>query len=440
MIYRPRAVIIDGRLEEGLELEVEEGVICSLRSSSRKEEPYVISPAFVNGHSHMEYWNFRYTMSHFLRSLKEHSPDSPEGKPKDTDQAILSKSRRASNGATWAKWVQELQRLKAQESPQDSRTACFQAAQRQKLNGIAFVWEHSDRPGSAEAMKTAGLDGRVFQEVITFRERLNPLDKLELIRSKAETQARESGLPVTLNPHSLYLVDQETLSSLSSTQNLISIHFGESVWEELYLNEGRGIFAQWEEALGFKTEKKGLLLDFLDSLGLLRRGVQLVHCCVIDPFLVSKIADSGVSVCLCPVSNHSLECPIPPVRNLIDAGVPLSLGTDSAASGSFGDLRQEMAQLLLDTHSVDYQERAFFLTSGAAYNDSPDSVTTEEVWRIATEGGAEALGLSGWKIQEGNQVPLIAFQPEKLELESLIWPGEREEIQWVNEQRKPFSM
>src|SRR3712207_9162554 len=49
----------------------------------------------------------------------------------------------------------------------------------------------------------------------------------------------------------------------------------------------------------------------------------------------------------CPTSNLRLGAGVAPVRELVDAGVPIGLGVDGSASNERGDLFLEVKQALL---------------------------------------------------------------------------------------------
>src|SRR4051794_25150175 len=54
-LLRPYGLVIDGRLELGLELLLADGVIQEVRPHTGIPDSFVVSAAFVNAHSHLEY-------------------------------------------------------------------------------------------------------------------------------------------------------------------------------------------------------------------------------------------------------------------------------------------------------------------------------------------------------------------------------------------------
>lgn len=72
--------------------------------------------------------------------------------------------------------------------------------------------------------------------------------------------------------------------------------------------------------------------ELLADLGALGRRTTAVHATHLSDFDRSLLGDTGTGVCLCPTTERDLGDGIGPARALADAGVPLSLGTDSHAT------------------------------------------------------------------------------------------------------------
>jgi cytosine/adenosine deaminase-related metal-dependent hydrolase len=116
--------------------------------------------------------------------------------------------------------------------------------------------------------------------------------------------------------------------------------------------------------------------DYFESLGWLGDDVWLAHCVHLDEDAIAKFAATGTGVAHCPSSNARLAAGTAPVRALLDAGVPVGLGVDGAASNESGQLGTEVRNALL-------MQR---LRYGA------DAFSGRDALRLATMGGAEVLG------------------------------------------------
>jgi aminodeoxyfutalosine deaminase len=319
----------------------------------------VLSPAFVNAHSHLEY-------RAFLGSFEEHREYWP--------------------------WIRALTLAKLEQDMGSVRADCELAASENRATGVFAIAEHSDRPFARKAMTLAGLVGSVFQELITFSE-----DRWAVVTSQAADQS------AFVSPHAPYTVDPTSLARFADGPPF-SIHAAETPAENEWVSEGTGPIAEFRKRAGY-TDSIGYrsVLSYLDSIGLLRPGIQLVHCCAVDEEDIVLMAQRGVMVAHCPVSNQRLACPAAPVREMIDAGVPVGLGLDSAASGGAID---------------------FFHHMRAALSVSGHRLHPEEVWKMATR--TELPGFS-------SASPWIAMHTPGCDCtRDLIERGAPSCVEWLN--------
>ena len=401
---RPYGLIINGVLERGLEIAVVDGVIQEIRASSHKSESFILSAAFVNAHSHLEYRGMQDKIEH------------PE----------------------YYEWIYELTRLKQLETEQFVRAQCFVAALENLRAGVRFIGEHSDRPGSAEAMARHGLGGWIFHEVITsgspdvaatltgVQAKMEQARKLiaanfadEASSSSPHNYSRPGPIdPVTgqeersslaiglrnerawigtsMSPHAYFTVNHETLRMLGEQTAPISIHVAETKHESNFTKYGKGPIAERRTKFGVPFDIYGQsVVEVLDGLGVLRAGTQCVHTCDVDENDIAIMTKRGVTVAHCPRSNIRLQCPNAPMREILDAGMTVGLGLDSPASGGKIDMFAEMRSAL------DVSER----------RGRP--LTGEEVWRMATSHGYRSFGQPGeipWDIEAGTTTPLIRIE------------------------------
>lgn len=117
-------------------------------------------------------------------------------------------------------------------------------------------------------------------------------------------------------------------------------------------------------------------LDYAESLGWLGDDVWLAHCVHLSPADVARIAGTGTGIAHCPTSNGRLGTGIAPVRALLDAGAPVGLGVDGAASNEAATMAAEMRQALLC----------------ARLRQGPAALTARDSLRLGTMGGARVLG------------------------------------------------
>jgi cytosine/adenosine deaminase-related metal-dependent hydrolase len=116
--------------------------------------------------------------------------------------------------------------------------------------------------------------------------------------------------------------------------------------------------------------------QYAEDLGWLGPDVWLAHCVHLSDEAIGRFAATGTGVAHCPTSNGRLGSGIAPVRALLDAGAPVGLGVDGAASNESGRMIDELHQALL----------------AARFRGGPLALSARQSLRMATIGGARCLG------------------------------------------------
>lgn len=377
LTLRPRLAFVGGQFQEGLRVRWEDRRIVEIVASTDPPDCGVLTPAFVNAHSHLEY-----------RGLMD----------------LVAKD-------DYLEFIKGITRLKATESEEETREHTMLAAKENVRTGVGYIAEHSDRPFAAAAMRDAGLKGVIFQEVITFREWDEPEDKVALVEARARSQIGISGISVYVSPHAIFTVDPKTLGRWKGGKRY-SMHVAETEMEDAYIRDGRGPLAEFHRRAGRTPAGTGLdVVEHLDRLGLVHTEAQWVHGCAIAERHASRLADAGVALAHCPRSNEALGCPRAPIAALRRAGVRLGIGMDSAASSG----------------PIDY-----FAEMRAAYHIAElrgDPLSVEEIWAMATTEGAASLGLANWEIAEGNSMPCLLLESDPTTYDELL-DLSPEDVQW----------
>ena len=120
----------------------------------------------------------------------------------------------------------------------------------------------------------------------------------------------------------------------------------------------------------------GTHVKYLDSLEFLNERTVLIHAVWLTDKDIQRLADRGAAVIHNPVSNMKLGAGIAPVRKLLGAGIRVGLGCDGFSCNDSQNMFETMkvAALLQNVTTAIYDKWL-----------SPD-----EVFRMATEGGASA--------------------------------------------------
>ncbi|MQA26341.1 MAG: amidohydrolase family protein [Micromonosporaceae bacterium] len=140
--------------------------------------------------------------------------------------------------------------------------------------------------------------------------------------------------------------------------------------------------------------------EYLDDLGWLGDDVWLAHCVHLSGDAVKRFAATGTGVAHCPSSNARLGAGISPVADLLDAGAPVGLGVDGAASNEAGGLGEELRQALLL----------------ARLRGGPTALTARQALALGTIGGARCLGRADeiGSLEPGKLADLVVWRLDGL--------------------------
>ena len=141
-------------------------------------------------------------------------------------------------------------------------------------------------------------------------------------------------------------------------------------------------------------------IPFLEQIGFWGPDVLAVHCVKMQPEDIDIFVRHGVKVSHNPVSNMYLGVGAAPVREMIEAGLTVSLATDGAGSNNSQDMLETMkcAGLL---HRLQAQD--------------PAATSAQMILDMATLGGAKAIGRddSLGSLETGKQADLFLFDPAR---------------------------
>jgi 5-methylthioadenosine/S-adenosylhomocysteine deaminase len=257
-----------------------------------------------------------------------------------------------------------------------------------KSGVTAFADMYFHVPEVVDVVERAGLRARVGHGVVTVAKGTETAhdDAAESIEVAREYDGAADGrVRTAFMPHSLTTVGESFLEEyVPEARDLgVPVH--------IHANETR------EEVDPIVEEYGQRPLAYARDRGLLEDGDFLAHGVHLDDAEIDLLADTGTGVVHCPASNMKLASGMAPVQRLLDAGVPVGLGTDGAASNNDLDLFGEMRD-------------AAMLGKLAAGDAS--AVAAPDVVRMATEWGAEVVGLPAGRVEAGGAADLAVVDFE----------------------------
>ncbi|QFZ21949.1 8-oxoguanine deaminase [Saccharothrix syringae] len=142
-------------------------------------------------------------------------------------------------------------------------------------------------------------------------------------------------------------------------------------------------------------------VEYAEDLGWLGDDVWLAHTVHLAPNAVRRMGATRTGSAHCPSSNGRLGTGTAPVRDLLDAGAPVGLGVDGAASNESSGLVEELHQALLQ----------------ARQRGGPEALDVREALWLGTMGGARCLGRDGdiGSIEPGKLADLAVWRLDGLD-------------------------
>ncbi len=312
----------------------------------------------------------------------------------------LTVLRGSLEGLPFHAWIERIIRLKYEVLQPEvlaasTRWGIAEAAR----GGVTSIGMIDDAGYGAEALEASGLRGVCYLELFgpdpaeaekafgLFRVRFDALnerstdDDSDAVPGAGTTSPR---VRVGISPHSPYTVSaplmERALEFARGEGVPVSIHAAESAAETEVVTEGRGPLAERLVARGIEVRATGRTpVEWLADRSALGPSVLLAHCVGVSESDVELLAEHGVAVAHCPVSNAKLGHGIAPIATFRKFGVPVGIGSDSVATNNRVDLFAEA--------------RNGALLQAAASGD-PGWAEPERWVRMLTLGGAEALGLA----------------------------------------------
>jgi 5-methylthioadenosine/S-adenosylhomocysteine deaminase len=190
-----------------------------------------------------------------------------------------------------------------------------------------------------------------------------------------------------LGPHAVYTVSEEGLrwiKNYADEKNRL-IHF--------HLSETK------KENTDFIEKHNKRPVKYLGELGFLDEKLIAAHCIHLNDEDISLLKKYNVKVSYNPASNMKLASGVFNYQKM--KKLEITLGTDGCASNNNLDMFEEM--------------KIGSLLQKSYFNDET-IMPAEEMFRIATENGTEALGFNTGKIEEGKLADVLLIDLKRPEI------------------------
>jgi cytosine/adenosine deaminase-related metal-dependent hydrolase len=330
----------------------------------------VILPGFVNAHTHLELTHFS---SWKIRKDIDYSP------------------------RTYMDWVIQVIKISRGLTMEEREHSLREGIRISLESGTTAIGEIVTGDAQIPLYLESPLCGRLFLEAIG-RDPLHCASLLVRLETDLSMFSGRKILP-GLSPHAPHTLSEafmRDVAALAAKRSLpMAIHLAESSEEANFIFDSTGKIAEllypfvgWENCI--PSPQKMSPVEYLEKLGILAMSPTVIHCVHVTHADAELLKKRGVRVVLCPRSNDKLNVGKAPAFLFRKMGIPMALGTDSLASNDSLSIVDEIRFLLAD---------------------SPEVFTAGEILRMATLGGAEAIGIDGetGSLDEGKRADFLVM-------------------------------
>lgn len=216
-------------------------------------------------------------------------------------------------------------------------------------------------------------------------------------------------IKVMLGPHAPYTCPDAYLQKVINVADKIGAQI------HMHISETKGEVENVIKATG-KTP-----FGHLNDLGLLDRGVLAAHCVHVNDDDMEIMKTKNVRVAHNPQSNLKLASGIAPVKEMLDKGIVVGLGTDGSASNNNADMLEEV-RLAATLHKARLYD--------------PKAIPALTALKLGTVYGAKALDYNDLgEIKAGMRADIAIYktsdlhwQPRYNDLSSLVYAANSSDV------------
>lgn len=294
-------------------------------------------------------------------------------------------------------WLKKIWEVEKSLKPEDVYWGAMLGALEMIKSGTTAFSDHYFHMDSVgKAVLDSGLRGVICFGMMDNFDHGIAEDKIKNgIEFVRKWSSKHSRIKPALGPHSLYTCSLKLLENLKEISGemdvKIHIHGAES-----------------QEEVKFVQNKYGKKpIELLHQIGLLNKNLILAHAIWLDSPEISILGDKNVNVVHNPISNLKLAHGIAKIKEMIDNGINVCLGTDGAASNNNYNMFEEIKfTALLQKHRL----------------DDTMAIPEKEVFAFATRNGYRAYEFDGGSIEKGKLADLVLINKKTAQFTPIYDP------------------
>ena len=245
-------------------------------------------------------------------------------------------------------WIRRVIALKAGRAPAQVLEEARRGVVEGWSAGVTTVADTGDSGAVVQALAELGGSGIAYHEIFgpdpaTVHQRLEEYRRrFDELRAFTTRRVR-----LGVSPHAPYSVSGQLYAAVAAwarSEGLpLAVHVAESAEEEELVARGAGPFAEQWRARGIvpPAGRGTTPVEWLERHGVLGGRTLCIHAVRVDGGDIARLAAHRCGVAHCPRSNRRHAGREAPLKALLDAGLPVGVGTDSVASVNPLDLLAE---------------------------------------------------------------------------------------------------
>jgi aminodeoxyfutalosine deaminase len=338
-----------------------------LKENENRSTGTCIIPGLINVHTHLAYTS--------LRNLFDDLP--------------------------FFEWIRKLTETKYQKLTEQDIVASTRLGISECIrSGITTVADLSDLEISLRELAQSPLRGIFYWEIFGIEKEQadQTWASLQKLFPKLVSNYSSDRLQIGISPHACYTVRPELYQQIANwalhEKIPVSFHLAESYEEEEFIGNRSGPIQKFLENRAADWKLLGKTsVEHLRQTGIFQTRPLLAHVVHANDSDLDLLASFNVSIAHCPKSNSKFGHGIAPVVSMIERGMRVGLGTDSAASNNRLDLFEESRFAL-------FQQRT-------RYRDC--KLTTTKMLELMTIEGARAMNLENriGSLETGKEADLV---------------------------------
>ena len=385
--WLPDLIYANGRFQSDVALVCDENVV-RLAPAREVQNPIrlqnrALLPGLINAHSHA----FQRLIRGRTERRSEHTNDS-----------------------FWT-WREQMYRTANRLSPEDIYAASRMAFLEMALSGITAV-------GEFHYIHHAPDGSRYSDPNLLEREVIRAARDVGIRIALLRVAYARAGFQKEPNPEQVRFIEDSSDTYLKSLEDLLAspeLKTGEA-WVGVAPHSVRAVPLDYLKTIVAYANERGLVVHMhvaeqtaeveaciaeygrspvalLDTEGLLSAQFTAVHAIHVTPKAINAFARAKAKVCACPTTERNLGDGVVPVDAYFNAGVPVSLGTDS----------QIQIDLLEDARELEYHLRLQRTARNilAPGDETDESALARRLFACATTSGATSIGFDGGTLEPG---------------------------------------